>query len=383
MNVPVIPDYISPIVAYRVWNWDANQLWSLNGEAWLPGRGLTAKCRKTDHESPADGCSCGVYATKSYQHLQQIITVGAFVHGEVYLWGKVVEHDAGYRAQFAHPKSLVLPSNIDPRLESSCFESLMVYGADISMPPSSHFESLMVHGAIAPNTLLWTKESGYTPAGFDWMAERRKPWCERCRKWHEPILKLLQLGDRVMLLGRGIGFVEECDDDSGCTGDNVRVRLGNNDLYIIPQQDMVWDCGNSRWEADLSRYRGAVILPSSKGWKVLCRPLELKSFQREQSLAVVRRASEYRRPKLSNRTSETAPVCRSQNLVTHYSDADNIDAQNKLHHAWKYLNRPAENSEFTQADADAQSILDDASQTLNQEFSQELLERSLPRGEDR
>jgi hypothetical protein len=270
MNVPVIPDFISPIVGYRVWNWHANELKSVNGEVWRPGRALTANCPKGNHEPPADGCSCGVYAAKSYQHLQEIIYPSkfaeafAFVHGEVYLWGKVVEHDLGYRAQFACPKSLVLPSNIDPRLETSRLESLMVYGADISIPP---------------NVLLWTKNSGYTRAGLDWLAERRKPFCERCKKWHGRILKILQLGDSVTLLGRGIGSVER-NDGSGCTSDSVYVRLRNNDLFndlfIVPFDDMVWDCKDSRWEVDLSGYNGAVILRSSEGWKILCGTREQK-----------------------------------------------------------------------------------------------------------
>jgi hypothetical protein len=265
VNVRTIPDYISPIVGHRVWIWDANELWSLNGEVWLPDRALTAKCPKTGHAPPADSCSCGVYAAKSYQHLQEIhpskfVEAFALVHGEVYLWGKVVEHYRGYRAQFAYPKTLVLQSNIDPRLETSRMESLMVYGADIYTPS---------------NVLLWTKQSGYTSAGIAWQAERRKPWCERCKKWHGRILRMLQLGDSVMVIGRGNGSVERNDESSGGTIDSVCVRLGNNDLYIVPFDDMVWDCGNSRWEVDLSRYRDTVILPSSKGsWTILCKPLE-------------------------------------------------------------------------------------------------------------
>jgi hypothetical protein len=264
VNNPTIPDYVSPIVGFRVWNWHANELWSLNGEAWPPGHALAARCPKTDHESPSDSCSCGIYAAKNCQHLQDISSITAVdscVHGEVYLWGKVMEHDLGYRAQFAYPKSLVLPSNIDPRSETARLESLTVYRADIYIPP---------------NVLLWTKNSGYTRAGFDWLAERRKPFCERCKKWHGRILKILQLGDSVMLLGRGIGLVERDDGTSGCTSDSVCVRLGNNDLFIVPFEDMVWDCKDSRWEVDLSGYRGAVILPSLKGWKILCGTREQK-----------------------------------------------------------------------------------------------------------
>lgn len=256
MNIPTIPDRISPIVGYRVWNWHATKLSSLNRMAWRPGRALIAKCRTTDHEAPVDHCSCGVYATKSYQHLQQIIPVGAFVHGEVYLWGTVVEHDAGYRAQFAYPKSLVLPSTIDPRLERSRVKRLTVYGADISLPP---------------NVLLWTKESGYTRAGLDLLNQKGIPCGEWCKHWHE---RILQPDDCVMVLGRGIGLVIRDLGSSGCTSDSVCVRLMNNDLYIIPQQDIVWNCQNWRWEVDLSGYRDAVILRSSDGWKILCRPLE-------------------------------------------------------------------------------------------------------------
>jgi hypothetical protein len=295
VNVPAIPDYISPIVGYRVWKWDANELWSLNGEAWLPGRALTATCCRSElkprngarwipgwalptncpadeHEPPADGCSCGVYAAKNRESLQKMIGgVEYFVHGEVHLWGKVVEHDHGYRAQFAYPKSLILSPNIDPRLETSCLESLMVYGVDISIPP---------------NVLLWTKSSGYTSAGFDWLAERRKPWCARCKKWHGRILRILQLGDSVMMLGRGIGLVERDDGTAGCTCDNVHVRLKNNDLFIVPFDDMVWDCQNSRWEVDLSKYRGTVILPQSKGWKVLCPVFEQESSDKTSLLPI-------------------------------------------------------------------------------------------------
>jgi hypothetical protein len=264
LNIPGIPDYISPIVGYRVWDWDATGLRSLNSERWFPGRALTAKCRTIDHESPADGCSCGVYAAKNYQHLQKISSscVDDVVHGEVYLWGKVVEHDLGYRAQFAYPKSLVLPWNIDPRLELSRLRPLMVYGADISLPP---------------NILLWTKGSGYTRAGSDWLIERRKGWCKWCKKLHGRILQILKLGDCVMLLGRGVGLVERDDESSECNSDSVCIRLGNNDLFIVPFDDMVWTCQDSRWEVDLSGYRGAVILPSSKGWKIICRPLGLQS----------------------------------------------------------------------------------------------------------
>ena len=50
-----IPDYISPIVGYRTWQWDAVGLKSLNSEPWFPGLALeasTARCRK-EHAAPS------------------------------------------------------------------------------------------------------------------------------------------------------------------------------------------------------------------------------------------------------------------------------------------------------------------------------------------
>jgi hypothetical protein len=56
-------------------------------------------------------CTCGVYAAKNIEHLRQLGYEGRGIRGEVHLWGTVVEHELGWRAQFAYPKSLVLLRN--------------------------------------------------------------------------------------------------------------------------------------------------------------------------------------------------------------------------------------------------------------------------------
>ena len=56
------------------------------------------------------------------------------IHGQVYLWGTVIDHEFGYRDQFAYTKNFVLSpdalpftlAEIWPRLQS-----LTLYGSDI------------------------------------------------------------------------------------------------------------------------------------------------------------------------------------------------------------------------------------------------------------
>jgi hypothetical protein len=75
-----------------------------------------------------------VYAAKNLEHLREIDYERLGIHGEVYLWGTVVEHRLGWRAQFAYPKSLFLPpdrvpfkvTELDARLKT-----LIAFGADI------------------------------------------------------------------------------------------------------------------------------------------------------------------------------------------------------------------------------------------------------------
>lgn len=110
----IIPDYTSCLTGHRVWNWDAAGLTSLNGERWVAQQPLSAVCRadaigsiaglsKATHnaaELPYLKCTCGVYAAKTIEHLRQCGYKNFEVRGEVYLWGTVVEHERGWRAQF-------------------------------------------------------------------------------------------------------------------------------------------------------------------------------------------------------------------------------------------------------------------------------------------
>ena len=234
-----IPDYISPIVAHRVWKWDATGLNSLNGEQWLPDRAVEARCRVAPAarhvlvvdrptEVPDRNCTCGVYAAKNLEHLRQLGYADRGICGEVYLWGKVVEHTLGWRAQFAYPKSLVLPLHLLPftlaELNARLL-ALIAFGIDI----------FVLHNRESMR--LWKHGQGYDSDGMDYIISlRRKHYTQQQQE------RTLKKGDRVALLGRGIAVVEQADEKEAV------VVLGKSELLRITRKDIVLSQRNLRWE---------------------------------------------------------------------------------------------------------------------------------------
>jgi len=239
----VIPDYISPIVGYRVWTWDTAGLKSLCGERWHPNQSLAARCRASAilgrdkatndvHDSPYAHCTCGIYAAKTLHHFGGAGYERYGIHGEVYLWGKVVEHERGWRAQLAYPKNLFLSpdglpftlAEIRPRVQA-----VTLYGSDIFV---------LGNGETIP---LWSRSSGFHPAGLDYLIETDKePHVRRKRD------RILRKGDRVAVLGRGIAVVEQADDTE------VEALLGNKTILRMRRNDIAWNRQNKRWEAKAS-----------------------------------------------------------------------------------------------------------------------------------
>jgi hypothetical protein len=231
-----IPDYISPIIGWRVWRWDTTGLKSLNGKPWSPGQPLAAKCGAGNvhdaHEPPQAGCTCGVYAAKSREHLRQLGYDGHGIRGEVHLWGTVVEHEFGWRAQFAYPKSLVLPPDLIPsgtKEMESRLGALAAYDIDIF---------IVGGGRSIP---LCRKGSGFDAAGLDYLIGKHTQYYDR-RQRDRTLMK----GDRVAVLGRGIVVVEQADDMQ------VHAAVWNKCELRIARKEIVWDEGNMRWETNPS-----------------------------------------------------------------------------------------------------------------------------------
>jgi hypothetical protein len=232
-----IPDYISPVVAYRVWRWKETGLQSLNGEPWLPGQHLEARCRvapaarhmaEAANEVPHRKCTCGIYAAKNSEHLRQIGYADGGICGEVYLWGTVVEHKLGWRSQFAYPKSLSLPLSLLPftlaELNARLL-ALIAFGIDIFVLQNG--ESMR----------LWKHGQGYDSDGLDYIISLRGEHYLRQQEERKP-----KKGDRVALLGRGIAVIEQIDSKDAV------VKLGTRHLLRIPRQKIVINQHNRRWE---------------------------------------------------------------------------------------------------------------------------------------
>jgi hypothetical protein len=103
---PVFPDRFGdePIVAWRGWNVRSGLLGSLNhGTDWPPWQPFTAICGKGNHQAPALKCACGIYAAREETMLQQEGYLGA-AYGLVKLWGRVISHEKGFRAEHAYPE---------------------------------------------------------------------------------------------------------------------------------------------------------------------------------------------------------------------------------------------------------------------------------------
>jgi len=78
-----------------------------DGKPWPPRRPAAASCtRHRSHVRPELDCTCGLYAVASPDDLRR--TRDPAVLGTVALWGRIVEHEQGYRAALGYPQRLRL-----------------------------------------------------------------------------------------------------------------------------------------------------------------------------------------------------------------------------------------------------------------------------------
>jgi hypothetical protein len=122
------PDTLTdPILAWRTWTLCGSRdggdlrLLPLFGDRrpWPARTPARASCtRRGRHAVPGLGCTCGWYAMHDHGPLRR--SRDPAVLGTVALWGRVVEHDFGFRAEYAYPQ----------RMRLVCFLCLWQWGAD-------------------------------------------------------------------------------------------------------------------------------------------------------------------------------------------------------------------------------------------------------------
>jgi hypothetical protein len=104
-----------PIIAWRAWaltgRRDGTGLLlrpvAKRARTWKPKEIVEASCRTSRwHEAPDPACTCGLHGTHGIELLRK--TKCPAVLGRVALWGRVIEHEHGYRARFAYPQRLRL-----------------------------------------------------------------------------------------------------------------------------------------------------------------------------------------------------------------------------------------------------------------------------------
>jgi hypothetical protein len=103
------------VMAYRAWRMSGDRLISCTCDCeWRPRERMDARCNNNvSHvRVPAWDCKCGFYAYKTASALAASEYVGLpqglTVQGRVALWGRVIHHALGYRAEYAYPQILYL-----------------------------------------------------------------------------------------------------------------------------------------------------------------------------------------------------------------------------------------------------------------------------------
>jgi DNA-binding CsgD family transcriptional regulator len=149
---------------------------------WVPISG--AEVVHERHQAPNATCTCGIYAVKSLDQLRDLDCGRRGISGEVHLWGTVIEHQTGWRAQFAYPKSLVLSPEslrIGGFIELGNAE-LMTY-----LDSLTAYDICIFWADVKKQALLWSPASGYQTDGLErvhealrhefsvmWEADRRR-----------------------------------------------------------------------------------------------------------------------------------------------------------------------------------------------------------------
>ncbi len=83
------------------------------------------------HEAPNYGCKCGFYAMKRVRDIPN----GGNVYGRVALWGRIIEHEGGYRSQYAYPQVFFVHPEADEKMHGTLRTLSQQYGCEVAPMP--------------------------------------------------------------------------------------------------------------------------------------------------------------------------------------------------------------------------------------------------------
>jgi hypothetical protein len=141
---------IEPIVARREWEiaWDMQgKIWYLrsayNNQRWPARKALTAHCGMgitlPIHDAPDLECECGIYAYsrdgfENRAFIYEFATQrNSYIFGEVYLWGRVLICENGFRAEYAYPKNLTIKGYVSKNVGQAAADIECSYGIPVTI----------------------------------------------------------------------------------------------------------------------------------------------------------------------------------------------------------------------------------------------------------
>jgi len=114
---------VGVLLGWRCWSADRSEGLLrpifMRGLVWKPRQPHEALCPEQIHPVPTQECQCGLWAVCHPMLLNEVGWThappqgtpklsGALVVGQVALWGNIIEHERGWRAQFGYPTHLYL-----------------------------------------------------------------------------------------------------------------------------------------------------------------------------------------------------------------------------------------------------------------------------------
>jgi hypothetical protein len=184
-----IPLSIEPVIGWRLWCIDSDDDGRLvltspmQDHTWIPREASQAKCqRHRGRGIPNPTCGCGFYAVLRLDRLPRAFGITSHqavgVVGSVAMWGRVIEHAAGYRSQKAYPDRIRLVcracfltgrDGVPTRIERDVIERLVPVCETHATPdanegplsPDEVQHMLMSAYAVDPLPLETLNEAGY------------------------------------------------------------------------------------------------------------------------------------------------------------------------------------------------------------------------------